>query len=154
MNALRLVEVYALEGTEQLLQVILPDAYSCVLDGEGQLHPVVRPHFPGNSEGYCAVLRVLYGVVDEVHYDLADVVFIPVKVLGKRLVNINGKLKPLVVNNLIVALLNVLQHVPQVIIGVVEFHFAGLDFADVKDVVDYREEVIAGPPDVHRGLAD
>ena len=63
-------------------------------------------------------------------------ILITVQMFWKCLVDLEHELQPLIVNRFVVALLNILEQLPQMIVGVVQLHLAGLYLRDVEDVVD------------------
>ena len=107
-----------------------------------------------DAKSYAAFGGVLDRVVEEVAHDLPYPALVSEEMLRDRLVDLERKFQLLLVDHLVMALLEIFQQLPQMIIALVEFHLAGLDLRYVENVVDDREQVIAGSSDIKRGLTN
>ena len=143
-----LLLVHPAEGVEDVGDVLLLHPHAGVLHGVPDPHPVDPLALAADGEGDRALAGILDRVVQQVDQDLLDAHLVPAEHTGNGGVHVELELQALLLGLDPDHVDDLGEQGPRLVGDVDDLHLAGLDLGDVQNVVDQREEHLAGALDV------
>ena len=137
-----------LEGLEQALDLRLGHADAGIAHGKLDELAVGGILQNANLDGDLALLGELDGVVAEIDQDLTEPERIAAEMGGDRGLDLEDQLEPLGRGLLAHQVADILQHLVEIEIDVLDRQFAGLDLREIENVVDDAKQVLAGTLDL------
>ena len=146
--------IQALEGEEELLAVFLPDPDTGVFYFHIECTLFGRHGFAPHGQGNASLLRIFYGVGQQVRDDLTDPDIVSVQGLRKPGVYIQLQLQVLLLSPVMDQVHQIIDHSDGFIFYGKDLHLAALDLREVQDPIDQGQESTARILDIHGIFAD
>ena len=137
-----------LEGLEQALDLRLAHADAGIAHGKLDELAVGGVLQNANLDRDLALLGELDGVVAEIDQDLTEPERIAAEMGRDRGLDLEDQLEPLGRGLLAHQVADILQHLVEIEVDVLDRQFAGLDLREIENVVDDAEQVLAGALDL------
>src|SRR4029079_7897677 len=137
-----------LEGLEQALDLRLGHADGGIAHAKLDELTVGGVLQNANLDGDLTLLGELDGVVAEIDQDLTEPERIAAEMGGPRGLDLEDQLEPLGRGLLTHQVADILQHLVEIEIDVLDRQFAGLDLREIENVVDDAKQVLAGTLDL------
>ncbi len=146
--------VHPLKCLEELRNILVLDADSRILHNHVNLYGILRQLLPAQMQCNPALLRIAHSVRQEITDNLSDMYLVAKQFIGDILCDLQNQIQFFAAQLHRYAVDQVIQKAADIIDPLRQLHLIRLQFGEIQNIADQRQQNVARLPDISCVLLD